>query len=320
MKFCHLDELSLKRFAAEVANITPRPHHTGLLAATRRLLPQFAFSYATSRGGWHRPGGVVHADGSRVSDDLEAWVDTALEDCDGDWQVLLERYAEADLLATRLIGRTLYFVASYAEVPASFLQLEIEELQEVADRPLIDPDRPPADAMELIEPQTGPSLQRQLLGRPYYRFVRLTDIRLVLASDPCLNGESAIARFFTEWSASSAAQRGPLCAHWLMDLREHVDRYRNRRLQIIPFSRHARVLKPFHWRPQARGVELAEQLKAFDRAAGYPAAWYFHLVAEGLTPTEIAQAISEDLAAGYRYLPEPDMRLILGWLAAPYRL
>lgn len=321
MKLCPLDEPALQRFMAEIGGVPPRPHHAALLALTGRLLPHCAFKYVMSRGGWHRPGGVVRADGSRVSDDIERWVDAALADCGGDWQVLLDRYADAGLLATRLVGRTHYFVAPYAEAPDGFLQLEVEELQEVADRPLIDPQRPPADAMELIDPPAIDTLPAHPLGRPYYRFGRLTDMRLALASDAQAEaGESALARFLSEWTASSAAQRGPFCAHWIMDLRDHLDRYGNRRLKATPVSRHARALKPFHWHPEARGVGLAEQLHAFDRAAGYPAAWYFHLVAGGLTPPEVAQAIGQDLAADYRYLPECDTRLIQGWLAAPYSL
>lgn len=321
MKPCPLDEPTLQRFATEIAAAPPRPHHAALLKVAGRLLPQCVFSHALSRGGWHRPGGVVRPDGRRISADIEGWVEATLADCGGDLQDLLERHADDGLLATRLVGRTHYFVAPYAEAADAFLQLEVEELQEVADRLLIDPRRPPADALELVDPPEYTPVQAHPIGRPYYRFRRLTDMRLLLAGEtPKTMDEAGLGRFLSEWSASSAARRGPLCAHWVMDLREHIDRYRNRTLRVSPLSRHARALKAFHWHPEARGVALAEQLHAFDRAAGYPAAWYFHLVASGLTPSALAQAIAEDLMADYRYLPECDVRLLQGWLAAPYHL
>jgi hypothetical protein len=101
-------------------------------------------------------------------------------------------------------------------------------------------------------------------------------------------------------------------------LREHQDRYRNSVLAATPVSLLAAKLKPFHWKPEVRGVELSDQIHAFDRAAGYPAAWYFHLVAGALVPRDIAQRVMQDMAEDYHYLPESEARLLEGWIDSPY--
>lgn len=319
MNGCPPDEPSLRRFLAEIATTPPRPHHAALLARANHLLPQCDFRFALTQGGWHRPGGVIRADGSRVSDDLFGWAEAELEACGGDIEALVERHLPAGLLATRLVGHDHYFVAAYGRDPAAFLQLEIEELQEVVDRPLIDPDRPPTDLMELTDPSVTVTHVAQPIGHPYYRYRRLSDMRQTVARQPVpAGGQSELARFLSDWSASSAAERGHFCDHWVVALREHQDRYRNIALQATPVSRHARKLRPFHWQPEVQGVELAAQLQAFDRVAGYPAAWYFHLVSGALTPPAVAHAIARDLEAEFRYLPDRDARLLARWLEAPY--
>jgi hypothetical protein len=65
-------------------------------------------------------------------------------------------------------------------------------------------------------------------------------------------------------------------------------------------------------------VDAAGQLKAFDRAAGYAGAWYFHMVAGALAPRAIAGPLAGDLDAGYSYLREQEAKLLKKWLDAPY--
>jgi hypothetical protein len=83
-------------------------------------------------------------------------------------------------------------------------------------------------------------------------------------------------------------------------------------------SRHARELKSFQWNQEAAGVDMSAQLQAFDRAAGYISAWYFHLVAGTITPPKIAYAVVRDLDAGFSYLPDTEVALIRKWVADPY--
>ncbi|MFA5825614.1 MAG: hypothetical protein WC825_06530 [Gallionellaceae bacterium] len=319
MSIYTLDETMLRNLAAEIEAIPPRPHHSALLEIANRIRPNCTFHYALNRGGWYRSGGVIAADGTRIADNLEAWAKAELKACGDDMGELVERYADSGLQVTRHTGRTHYFVAPYGPASADFLQLEVEELQEVLDRKLIDTDNPPEDLQELTEPIVPVEIEAQAVGAPRYRFRRLLDMRQTIARVSTAEGRNAgLPRMLAEWSHSGAAARGHFSDHWIAALREHQDRYRNPVLSVSLVSRHARELKPFHWNVELSGVEMSSQLQAFDRAAGYPSAWYFHLVAGTITPPKIAYAVVRDLDAGFSYLPDTEVALIRGWVAAPY--
>jgi hypothetical protein len=319
MNGCPIDDTTLNRLRAEIEAAPPRPHHSSLHEAVGRSLPGQAFRFALSQGGWYRPGGVIRLDGIRVADDLEAWAAAELEACGGEMEEFLERHGQDGLYTTRHSGRTHYFVSPYGRGPSDFLQLEVEELQEVLDRHLIGTEALPADLEELTDPISPSLLDAQPVGPARYAFRRLADIRLASARLPAAVGESApAARFLTEWAASSASARGHFSDYWILALREHQDRYRNTVLSATPVSVLARQLKSFHWHPESRGVALSDQLHAFDRAAGYSAAWYFHLVAGALVPRDIAHQVMLDILDDFHYLPEPDAALLEGWLNAPY--
>ncbi|TAJ82050.1 MAG: hypothetical protein EPO42_01630 [Gallionellaceae bacterium] len=312
------DETMLRTLTKEIESIPPRPHNSALLEIANRIRPGCTFRQALDRGGWYRSGGVIATDGTRIADSLEAWAKSELEVC-GDMGGLVERHAGSGLLVTRHTGRTHYFVAPYGPAPADFLQLEVEELQEVLDRNLIDTDAAPEDMQELLEPMNPGEIDAQAVGAPRYRFRRLIDVRQALAKVSLADGrDAALPRLLSEWAHSSAAVRGHFCDHWVIGLREHLDRYRNPVLSASLVSRHARALKPFQWNIGLSGVEMSAQLQASDRAAGYASAWYFHLVASTLTPPKIAYAVARDLEAGFSYLPETEAALVKSWVAAPY--
>lgn len=313
------DETTLDNLAAQIEAIPPRPHHNALLEVANRIHPGCNFKYALNRGGWYRPGGVIRTDGKRFADSIEAWAKANLEACSGDMGELIDRYAGSDLQVTRHSGRTHYLAAACGPTPADFLQLEVEELQEVLDRKLFDDDHLPEDIHELIEPLNPVALDAQAVGAPRYRLRRLIDMRQAIARVSLGEERNAgFVRLFTEWSHSSAASRGHFSDHWVIALREHQDRYRNLQFSASLVSCHARALKPFQWNSELSGVEMSAQLQAFDRAAGYPSAWYFHLVAGTFTPPKAAYAIARDLEAGFSYLPDTEAALIRSWVAAPY--
>ncbi|HEY0666492.1 MAG TPA: hypothetical protein VGD24_10535 [Gallionella sp.] len=314
-----LNDAALDNMASEIESIPPRPHHSGVLEIANRIRPGCTFRYVLTRGGWYRPGGIIDADGTRIADSLENWAGDQLKVCGGDVQELAERHAGSGLLATRHTGRTHYFVAAYGPAPADFLQLEVEELQEVLDRKLIDGDNPPEDLQELIEPISPTRLDAQPLGAPRYRFRRMYDMRQAIARSRVTDVKPAgLPRLLKEWSHSSVAMRGHFCDHWISALREHQDRYRNPQLSISLVSRRARELKPFQWDAGLSGVQMHAQLQAFDRAAGYPSAWYFHLVAGTCTPPKVAYAVARDLESGFGYLPDTEAALVRSWVSAPY--
>ncbi len=305
---------SQRSLAAIIENTPPRPHHTALLEAASAIRPECQFSYALSRGGWFRQGGVIAADGTRVADNLESWAKGNAPDM-GEF---LDQYAEQGLLVTRHVGRTHYFVGAYGKAPTDFLQLEVEELQEVLYRRLIDTDNLPDDLQEMLEPVKPVLIEAQPVGAPCYRFRRLIDMRHMIARLFNDGRNSGLQRLMYDWSHSSAAIRGHFSDHWVVALREHQDRYRNPVITASLVSRHARELKSFHWNPSLDGADMSLQLQAFDRAAGYPAAWYFHLVAGTITPSKIADVVVRDLNHKFNYLPDTEDALIRSWLATPY--
>lgn len=319
MNSCVPDEATVQRLIAEIKASTPRPHHASLLAVAERLIPDCPFRFALTRGGWYRSGGLIGADGERVADKLEDWVARELADCGDDLGEFLDRHAGHELIATRHTGRTHYFVASYGPAPSQFLQLEVEEMQEVLERRLWDAAAPPGDAQELIEPIKPAGVPAQAVGAPYYRFRRLTDLRQVVARlHSPIGSVPSLTRFMQEWAGSRPDSATHFSEHWIIALREHHDRYNNAVLTATPVSRHARELKPFHWDSELRGLDAARQLQAFDRAAGYPGAWYFHLVAGGLTPRDMAFAVMQDIDSGFGYLGDAGTAMLRGWLREPY--
>jgi hypothetical protein len=313
------DETALRSLARGIESIPPRPHHSELLEIANRISPGCAFRHALNRGGWYRAGGVIAPDGSRIADNLETWAKAELGRSGGDMHELVERHADSGLLVTRHSGRTHYFVAAYGPAPADFLQLEVEELQEVLDRELVDADALPEDIQELLEPLESSMLDAHAVSAPRYQFRRMIDMRQTIAKVTLAEGRGAgLPRLLAEWSHSSAASRGHFSDHWIVALREHQDRYRNPVVSASLVSRKVRMLKPFQWNVELSGVEMLNQLQAFDRAAGYPSAWYFHLAGGTFTPPKVAYAIVRDLEAGFSYLPDTEAALVKGWVAAPY--
>lgn len=331
MNSCVPDASTLKQLIAEIEASTPRPHQTGLLEVGQRLIPDFPCRFALTRGGWYRAGGLIRADGERLAENLDDWLTQELDDCDDDLGEFFDRHVDEELLVTRHTGRTHYFVVPYGPEPADFLQLEVEELQEVLDRKLLNPDSPPNDAQELSEPIKPVLAPAQVVGKPYYRFRRLTDIRLVISRLPTPIGDHhPLARFMQEWRHSRVgieigdgtqnSSGKHFSEHWIIALREHHDRYNNVLINAAPVSRHTRQLKSFHWNEALTGLDAGRQLQAFDRAAGYSGAWYFHLITSGLTPRNIAFTALHDIESGFGYLGDLDMALLNGWLHKPYSL
>ncbi len=76
--------------------------HQALISAVSR--ENLNFNMGLIRGGWHRPGAVVDAQGNRIADDLASWAE---QTSGGDVNVLLEKIASQNLFATRLTGKTL---------------------------------------------------------------------------------------------------------------------------------------------------------------------------------------------------------------------
>jgi hypothetical protein len=67
-----------------------------------------------------------------------------------------------------------------------------------------------------------------------------------------------------------------------------------------------------------RGASLANALHAFDRALGYPFAWYFSMLSERADHHQLAESVLGDLMGAYDYLPKRDLQLLRRWEEQPY--
>lgn len=289
-----------------------------LLKELERAVPDWPFRHVLCRGGWYRLGGVVAADGSCLSDNLESWAEEELARHDGDFAALAESSAGQALYATRLVGQTHYLVSPAGDGADDFLQLEIEVLQEMRSHRLFAGDEAPSSIEELADPRDG-SGRLQPLGLPFYAFRRLQHVgaflKRMLGQKP---EPQPIHRMFADWAASSAGHASALSNHWVIATREHLDRYQQ------PIC-HAQAISAFNGTPPefavaagTTGTRLHEALSAFDKAMGYPMAWYFHLLSGQAVAHWVAQAVVEDALAGFAYLPQRDVEVVRGWLHRPY--
>lgn len=313
-----IDKNVQQQLIETIERAAPRPHHSALLLGLEKVLPECPFRYVLSKSGWHRSGGVLNAKGEHLSDDLESWAAEELSKYDN-FELLVDQYIGKGLLATRHMGRTLYFTAAYGNAPEDFLQLEVEELQEIQDRELFLEEQLPTDYQELVEPINRVKVESHAVSSPKYRFVRIVNIREVVEQqDAHCDGVSPLSRFMSDWSESRAADYGHFSEHWLIANLERYSPDGSTPFTASPMSVDARTLRPFQWNLTKSGVELAEQIHNYDRAAGYPGAWYFQFVGSKLVSETLIQSLQQDLDNGFYYLGDKEINLLQKLIANPY--
>lgn len=293
---------------------------TGLAKELARLSPQRFFRDVLTRGGWYRLGGVVDREGNHLADDLAQWLDDALAGRSDDFHALFEHYADSGLRATRLNGKTHYLVASTGSLAEDFLQVEIEELQEVISHDLFAGDVP-GSLEELVDPPHAASGKNAFvpLGAPFYALRRVTDIAAFLRRMAEQKPEiQNVQRFFDAWQASSAGFSTLFSNHWVLGVREYIDRYHQPILQATPIAAVNGLPARFGGAFGARGMVLYEALQHFDRLAGYPMAWFFHMMTTKTVPHAVANAVIDDVQSGFSYLPERDVKVVKDWLHRPF--
>ncbi|MBS1145315.1 MAG: hypothetical protein H6R14_2721 [Proteobacteria bacterium] len=289
---------------------------SGLVKALGAALPDWKFRHALGRGGWYRLGGIVDANGQRVSDSLESWVEKELDERDGDFGKLIDDFADQPLFATRLVGQTHYLVASAGDGSDDFLQLEIEDLQEMRVHQLFVNE--PTTLEELVDPRGGGDAPVPV-GLPFYAFRRIQHVGNFLKRMLAQKPEAApIHRMIEDWSKSSAGNASAFYNHWVIATREHLDRYHQPVFRAQPIATLAGDPPEFDVAPGTTGLKLNEALNHFDREMGYPLAWYYHMLTTKAVPHWVAQAVVEDSLAGFAYLPQRDVDVVRGWLHRPY--
>lgn len=283
-------------------------------------LPQIPlFREIFYRGGWYRLGGILEAGNhnNRVTHNLEEWTESALIERDGDLPHLLEDFADSDYIATRILGKTHYLAASTGDSVGDFLQLEIEELQEVTSHSLFDRDPPPETVDEFLSPRKQE--KSTPVASPYYAFRRITHIGEMIEQMKSRHPtQPIIERLLSDWERSSAGQASAFYNHWVISVGEYLDRYKQRIYRAQLISALDGNLPTFLAKEGTQGLDLHFALQNFDRQAGYPFAWYFHLITTKAVPHWVARAAVDDTLSDYAYLPDKDLAVLKEWLHSPY--
>lgn len=282
--------------------------------------PEWPFHYRMNRGGWYRLGGVVNEAGVRIADSLETWGEAALRAHGGDPGALVDALDAVPLFATRYTGCTHYLVAPTGDGPADYLQLEIEELQEMRAHRLgegLDGDGP-VPLPELIDPARSRA-RFEPIGPCFFRFRRLTHVGSALAKIAAQKADAPpIQRFLADWQQSSADAQAAFSNHWVIAFREYLDRYRQTQYRAQPIAILSGKPPDFALPAAAAGLKLHEALRGFDREIGHPLAWFFHMLATKAVPHWVARAVVEDALGGFAYLPQKDVNVVRNWLHRPY--
>jgi hypothetical protein len=290
----------------------PRHGTEDLLSGLGEVWPQLTFRTVLTRSGWYRSGGVVDIDKQRIADSLRAWAEAAAADA---LQPLLDSCLQKPLFATRLAGRTHYLTAPTGRAAADFIQLEVEELQEVLERYLSDPDWLPESIEEFIDPLEYAPLEPEPVGSSrlvFRRFFAAREMLNPLEARP----HADLTRFMQDWEKSSASQVGHFCNQWVFGVRETTDSDGETRVSAHPIAACVNDRNPPS--RDISGAELATWVHSFDQAAGYPMAWYFHMVASAAVPHVIGMQVADDHNRDFSYLPVRDLEVLHRWMDAPY--
>jgi hypothetical protein len=302
----------------KIAEACQRPlTSTSLADIVERLQvqsPDLGLRYAMTRAGWHRLGGVVDVSHRRIAQHIGEWAEAQ---SDGDLDVLLAKCASVQGFATRLEGCTHYITAVTGDRAREFIQIEVEQVQEVIERPLWDPDWLPDDLEDFIDPLDFPRLAPEPVGAPRLLFRRLLRVPDFLdANDAGTN----LKRFFNDWDRSSAGESACFCDHWVLSVREYRDAYREDHLSAKPVALASGEVPELPDEVVARGAALANLIHGFDRQAGYHFAWYFHMLTRRQVSYRLAEAVHADQMGAFDYLPARDLTVLRDWYEAPYGL
>lgn len=282
-----------------------------LTQAIRAQFPDCEVRLALSRGGWHRLGGVVDLDGNRIADHIADWAQTL---SGGDIDELMAKIGDLRYFATRINGQTHYLTVQTGPGACDFIQIEVEQLQEVLDRCIADPDWFPDSLADFVDPLDFPRLEPEPVGPSRLVFRRLVRVADLAASPDC---GPRLRRFLEDWDRSSAAE-APFCHHWVLAIREYRDREGDDHFSARPVPVLTAEPPSLPEGEIARGAKLANQIHGFDRALGYPFAWYFHMLNNPKVSHRLAEAVHDDQMGAYDYLPPRDLRVLRDWYDAPY--
>jgi len=293
--------------------VVPSADMAPLLQAIQALMPTQPLRLVLSRGGWHRLGGVVDRHQQRIAEQIVPWVEQC---CGGDLDQLIADYADAGYIVTRVSGTTHYLTAAIGHAPEAFIQIEIEQLEEQIERPLLVEDSYPESIEELIDPIDPQRLAAQPIGPPRYQFRRLIDVATRLDEAISNRRIESLRRFLADWGASSAGEQTRLCNHWVLAMQEFHDHEGVVQLTAKPIPTYPSI--PPLPLAATGGAGVAQALQHYDRQLGYPFAWYFMLLGTRGSDAALIDTVLNDHRGDYAYLPARDLARLEAWSLRPY--
>ena len=292
----------------ELTSVSP----DAILARLQKQAPELQLRHAIARTGWHRLGGVVDARYRRVSRHIGEWAE---QQFNGDMATLMDKCAGIHGFVTRLEGCTHYITAATGERAQDFLQIEVEQLQEVIERPLWDPDWMPDDLEDFVDPLDFPHLEPEPVGLPRLLFRRVVNVADFLDSEGASNN---IKRFLTDWDRSSAGESARFCDYWCLGIREYQNSQGDSRMSAKPVPLPGGEVLDLPDEVVGRGATLANLIHGFDRHRGHLFAWYFHMLTQRRVSYQLAEAVHADLMGAFDYLSARDIAVLRDWHNDPY--
>ena len=292
-----------------------------LLDKLQSLVPDYPIRLALTGDEWYQLGGVVDMDGQRVASDISEWAERTYLECGQNLQTLIDYSIEQKLIATKLTGRTLYFIVQTGDRAEDFTLIEIDKIQEVSDRMLVDERRPPEDLEDFIDPLQSFCIESFGYGHSRYLYRRKTDVKLFMeVINQRYPNEHPVQRFMDDWNRSSAGQKHRMSDDWIIRPYRHTGRFGEQIVNVELINTNRNNLPHLENFSGKKGSALCNVLNRFDRQVGYPFAWYFYMVKGKLVSTHSADSVYRDISGDFAYLPQRDEAILRDWIASPYNV
>lgn len=302
--------------------LVPEEDDSALLSKLQQLFADYPVRLARTGKDWYKLGGIVDQSGQRVAHDITEWAERTYLETGHNFDALVEYATESQLIATKRIGCTLYFVVETGHRAEDYLLFEIEKTREIADRLVINEDVLPEDLEEIIDPLIPAQIESHTFGQSRYQYRRKTDMSLFLKSlTEHYADQHPVNRFINDWNRSSAFVSGQIfCRDWFIRPYQHTGRYGEQVVNAEIISLQTKQLPHLEDLVGKQGTSLNNLLVRFDRQAGYPFAWFFYMVKGTLVSPHNGEAVYRDLTGDFSYLPKRDEAVLRDWIATPYNL
>lgn len=314
------DLMNSQQISSLCKSLLPGQDDRNLLQKLQEMAGDYPVRLARRGDEWYRLGGVVDSQSNRIANDLSEWVERSYLECGQNFQTLLEHALEQQLIATKIVGSTLYFVVETGKSAEDCILFEIDKVFEVSDRYLVNEDNLPEDQEELIDPLDPAEIESFNFGHARYVYRRKTDVKLFMEALKSNHAEEhPVQRFIDEWNSSSAS-KAPFSKDWLVLPYQHTGQYGERQVNAKIINTRNERLPHLEDLVGLSGTNLHQLLTRFDRQAGYPFAWYFYMIKGKLVSPHSGHAVYKDLSGDFAYLPKRDEAILRDWVSTPYNV